>query len=199
MRAPLRPERAVPIAGAEFGAVRWATPSLTELTAKCAGRSEVFFCAPTLSSPEPDPESARKVLVCLREIAEHNTRVNIVTTSGSSEGVTSLPAAERALFHYLGEFAAPGIDRLRWLQTPIPGPQAPIYAMPARVFSVSSHGSFAVLTDLPSGPLLDQLLPGMVSLLASPEDPLALTEFVRTLKLVDPPAPRLTPRRSAGR
>jgi hypothetical protein len=56
------------------------------------------------------------VLAGLREFAEHNTRVNIVTTSGSGEGVASLPAAERALFHYLGEFAAPDIDRLRWLQ-----------------------------------------------------------------------------------
>ena len=179
-------ERADPIAGAEFGAVRWPTPSLTELTAKCAGRSDVFFCAPTLSSPEPDPESARKALACLREMAEHSTRVNIVTTSGSGEGVASLPAAERALFHYLGEFAAPGIDRLRWLQAPTPGPHAPIHAMPARVFSVSSHGSFAVLTDEPSGPLLDQLLPGRLSLLASPDDPLALAEFVRTLKPQDP-------------
>ena len=178
-------ERVAPIAGGEAGAVRWATPSLAELAAKFTGRTDVFFCAPNLSSPEPDPASARAVLACLREMAEHNTRVNIVTTSGSGEGVASLPAAERALFYYLGEFAAPGIDRLRWLQAPVPGPHTPIHAMPARVFSVSTQGSLAVLTDLPSGPLLDQLLPGNLSLLASSEDPLALATFVQTLKPLD--------------
>ena len=61
--------------------------------------------------------------------------------------------------------------------------------MPARVFSVSSQGSLAVLTDLPSGPLLDGLLPGNLSLLASPEDPLALAAFVHALKPLDPPGP----------
>jgi len=180
-------ERMTPIAGGEFGAVRWATPSLAELAAKFTGRTDVFFCAPNLSSLEPDPASARGVLFCLREMAERNTRVNIVTTSGSTDGVASLPAAERALFHYLGEFAAPGKDRLRWLQAPVPGPHTPIHAMPARVFSVSIQGSLAVLTDLPSVPLLDQLLPGSLSLLASPEDPLALAAFVQTLKPLDPP------------
>jgi hypothetical protein len=45
----------------------------------------------------------------------------------------------------------------------------------------------AVLTDLPSGPLLGQLLPGNLSLFASPEDPLALAAFVQTLKPLDPP------------
>ena len=133
-------ERVGPIAGGEFGAGRWATPSLAELAAKFTGRTDVFFCAPNLSSPEPDPASARAVLACLREMAEHNTRVNIVTTSGSGEGVASLPAAERALFHYLGEFAAPGMDRLRWLQAPVPGPHTPVHAMPARCFRSQARG-----------------------------------------------------------
>jgi hypothetical protein len=148
---------------------------------------DVYFCAPILSSTEPDPDNARAVLACLREMAEHNTRVNIVTTSGSGEGVANLPAAERALFHYLGEFAAPGLDRLRWLQTPTTGPHSANHSMPARVFSVASNGSFAVLTDLPSEPLLDNLLPGKLSLLSSPKDPLRLAEFVRTLRPLDPP------------
>lgn len=60
--------------------------------------------------------------------------------------------------------------------------------MPARVFSVSSQGSLAVLTDLPSDPLLDHLLPGNLSLLASLEDPLALTAFGQTLKPLEPPS-----------
>jgi hypothetical protein len=125
-------ERAERITGGEFGAVRWATPSLTELVAKFTGRADVFFCAPNLSPPEPDPASVRAALGCLREMAKHNTRLNLVTTSGSAEGVTNLPAAERALFRYLGEFAAPDLDRLRWLQAPVPGPHTPIHAMPAR-------------------------------------------------------------------
>ena len=186
MRA-LLDEPADRVTGGQFGAVRWATPSLTDLAAKFTGRTDVFFCAPNLSSPEPDAVSVRAVLGCLREMAEHNTRLNIVTTSGSEEGVANLPAAERALFHYLGEFAAPDLDRLRWLQAPVPGPHTPIHAMPARVFAVSSQGSLAVLTDLPSAPLLDQLLPGNLSLLASPADPLALAAFIQTLKPLDPP------------
>lgn len=175
-------ERANHAPGAEHGAVRWSNPSLANLDSKLAGRPEVFVCAPILSGPEPEPEVARATLVLLRGLAERGTRVNVVTASSPTEGVAGLPPSERALFHYLGEFAAPGVQRVRWLRAPDGAP-------PARVFTPPGPGALAVLTDLPSGPLLEGLLPGTLALLSSPAgDPLGLQTFIGSLVPQTPPA-----------
>jgi ATP-dependent helicase YprA (DUF1998 family) len=175
--------RADRVPGAEYGAVHWANPSLADLARHLESRTEVFVCAPTLSGPEPDAEAARETLVFLRGLAERGTCVNIVTACAATQAVTGLPPAERALFHYLGEFAAPEISRVRWLRAPDD------VAMPARVFTPPGPGAFAVLTDLPSGPLLDRLLPGRLALLSAPkDDPLGLLAFMKRLVPQDPPA-----------
>jgi hypothetical protein len=175
--------RADRVPGAEHGAIRWGSPSLADLDGRLAGRSEVFVCAPNLSSPEPDAEAARATLVFLRGLVERGTRVNIVTACSATEGVAGLPPAERALFHYLGEFATTAVQRVRWLRSPDNVPS------PARVFTPPGPGALAVLTDLPSGPLLDGLLPGTLALLSTPAgDPLRLQAFMDTLVLQDPPA-----------
>ncbi|MCS6922193.1 MAG: hypothetical protein NZM07_09830, partial [Elioraea sp.] len=171
------------VPGAEHGAVRWGNPSLADLETRLAGRAEVFVCAPILSGPEPDAEAARATLIFLRGLAERGTRVNIVTACSATEGVAGLPPAERALFHYLGEFATPAIQRVRWLRSPDG------VTSPARLFTPPGPGALAVLTDLPSGPLLDGLLPGTLALLSAPAgDPLGLQAFMDTLVSQDPPA-----------
>ena len=176
--------RSAAVPGAEWGAVHWSNPNLVDLDAKLAGRPEVFVCAPTLSGPEPDPEVAQATLIFLRSLAERGTRVSIVTAASATDGVAGLPPAERALFHYLGEFADPAVMRVRWLRT---NGRLP----PARIFMPPGPGALAVLTDLPSGPLLDGLLPGAVALLSmSAGDPLGLRAFVDGLIPQDPPAAR---------
>lgn len=133
--------RADRVPGAENGAVRWGSPSLADLDARLAGRPEVFVCAPTLSGPEPDAEAARATLVFLRGLAERGTRVNIVTACSATEGVAGLPPAERALFHYLGEFATPAVQRVRWLRSPdgVPSP-ARLFTPPRTGRARRAHG-----------------------------------------------------------
>jgi hypothetical protein len=55
------------------------------------------------------------------------------------------------------------------------------------VFTAPGEHAVAVLTDLPSGPLLDRLLPGDLSLLSPSGDALGLQAFIGKLKPVGSP------------
>lgn len=165
----------------EHGAIAWPTPNLADLGAKLAGRSEVWFCAPTLSSPDPDPAAVKDTLVFLRGLAEGGTKVNLVTVSKATDSVLNMPLAERALFHYLGALADPSDGKLRWFQ-------ARNADLPARVFSFAGDGSLAVCSDLGSFGLLDRLLPGECSILSTNDgDPLGLHGFIKGLTPLDIP------------
>ena len=173
-------ERTPAVPGAEHGAVRWTSPSLADLASRLAGRDDVYFCAPGISSPDPDHERVRESLMFLRNLAEQGTRVNIVTASGAAEGVVGLPPAERALFSSFGELAGQDVDRLRWYK-------CAVGSHPARVFTAPGEHALAVLTDLPSSPLLDRLLPGDLSLVSPSGDALGLQDFIGKLERVGSP------------